>query len=70
MIPPPNVDKPVSKSSRLWSWITAGGVSVALPFVDWKVQIIIVTGIIALAAYAIFTTFTVRAKFEKWIDAL
>ncbi len=70
VIPPPNVDKPVSKSSRLWSWITAGDVSVALPFVDWKVQIIIVTGIIALAAYAIFTTLTVRAKFEKWIDAL
>ena len=70
VIPPPNVDKPVSKSSRLWSWLTAGGGSVALPFVDWKVQIIIVIGIIALAAYAIFTMPTVRAKFEKWIDAL
>ena len=70
VIPPPNVDKPVSKSSRLWSWLTAGGGSAALPFVDWKVQIIIVVGIIALAAYAIFTMPTVRAKFEKWIDAL
>ena len=70
VIPPPNVDKPVSKSSRLWSWITAGGGSVALPFVDWKVQMVIVAGIIALIAYAIFTMPTVRAKFEKWIDAL
>ena len=30
----------------------------------------IITGIIALAAYAIFTMPTVKAKFEKWIDAL
>jgi len=54
----------------LWSWLTKDGDSVALPFVDWKVQMVIVAGIIALAAYAIFTTPTVRAKFEKWIDAL
>ena len=70
VIPPPNVDEPVSKSSRLWSWLTAGGGSVALPFVDWKVQLIIVAGIIALAAYAIFTIPTKKAKFEKCIDVL
>ena len=70
VIPPPNVDKPVSKSSRLWSWLIAGGGSVALPFVDWKVQMIIIAGINALAGYAIFTMPTVKAKFEKWIDAL
>ena len=70
VIPIPNLDKPVSKSSRLWSWLTAGGGSVALPFVDWKVQLIIVAGIIALAAYAIFTIPTKKAKFEKSINAL
>ncbi len=70
VIPIPNVDKPITKSPRLWSWLTASSGSVALPFVDWSVQMIIATGIIVLAAYAIFTMPTVRAKFEKWIDAL
>ena len=65
VIPITNIDKPIAKSSSFWSWLTADGGSVALPFVDWKVQIIIVAGIIVLAAYAIFTMPTVEAKFEK-----
>lgn len=62
--------KPLSKSSRLWSWVTAGGGTAAMPFVDWKVQMVIVAAIIFLAAYAIFTMPKIRAKFEKWIEAL
>ena len=65
IIPISYIDKPIVKSPSLWSWLNAGGGSVALPFVDWKVQMIIVAGIIALAAYAIFTMPTVKAKFEK-----
>ena len=34
VIPIHNVDKPISKSSRLWSRLAAGVSSVALPFVD------------------------------------
>ena len=70
VIPSPCEEKPVSKSSRLWSWVTAGGGTAAMPFVDWKVQMVIVAAIIILAAYAIFTMPKIRAKFEKWIDAL
>lgn len=32
VIPITNIDKPIAKSPRTWSWLIAGGGSVALPF--------------------------------------
>lgn len=36
VIPPPNVDKPVSKSSRLWSWLTVEGGVLNCPLITGK----------------------------------
>ncbi len=70
VVPEPVVEKPISKSSRFWSWIGSGGAGAAIPFVDWRVQMVLVVFVLALAAYAIFTMPQAKAKLEKMVDAL
>jgi len=70
VVPHPVQEKPLSKSSRLWSWIGSGSASAAIPFVDWRVQMALAVFVIALAAYAIFTMPQAKAKLEKLVDSL
>lgn len=70
VVPHPVQEKPLSKSSRLWSWIGSGSASAAIPFVDWRVQMAFAVFVIALAGYAIFTMPQAKAKLEKLVDAL
>lgn len=70
VVPAPVEEKPLSKSSRLWTWISSGGAGALMPFVDWRVQMVLVAFVIALAAYAIFTMPQAKAKLEKLVDAL
>ncbi|MCD4509702.1 hypothetical protein LQT97_00495 [Brucella pseudogrignonensis] len=70
VVPEPVVEKPISKSSRFWSWIGSGGAGAAIPFVDWRVQMVLVVFVLALTAYAIFTMPQAKAKLEKLVDAL
>ncbi|MBC8718842.1 glycoside hydrolase family 19 protein [Ochrobactrum sp. Marseille-Q0166] len=70
VLPEPAVEKPVSKSSRFWTWFSTGGGAAVMPFVDWKVQLVIVAAIILIAAYAIFTMPQAKAKLEKLVDAI
>ncbi|MCX2699091.1 hypothetical protein OPR82_20475, partial [Brucella sp. YY2X] len=63
-------EKPISKSSRFWSWIGSGGAGAAIPFVDWRVQMVLVVFVLALTAYAIFTMPQAKAKLEKLVDAI
>lgn len=70
VVPAPVDEKPISKSSRFWTWFGSGGGAAVMPFVDWKVQMVIVAAIILVAGYAIFTMPQARAKLEKLVDAL
>ena len=70
VIPVPVEEKPLSKSSRFWTWFGSGGGAAVMPFVDWKVQLVIVAAIILAAGYAIFTMPQARAKLEKLVDAI
>lgn len=55
--------KELSISKRFWTWLTAGGGTTLLPFVDWRVQILIVVVIVAFAIYAIATMPAARRLF-------
>ncbi|WP_273726407.1 hypothetical protein [Brucella gallinifaecis] len=70
VLPEPAVEKPISKSSRFWSWIGSGGAGAAIPFVDWRFQMVLVVFVLALTAYAIFTMPQVKAKIEKLVDTI
>jgi hypothetical protein len=70
VLPEPDVEKPLSKSSRFWTWITSGGGAAIAPFVDWRVQLVIVAAIILMAGYAIFTMPQAKAKLEKLVDSI
>jgi len=70
VIPVPVEEKPLSKSSRFWTWISSGSAGAAIPFVDWRVQMVLVVFLLVLAGYAIFTMPQARAKLEKLVDAI
>jgi hypothetical protein len=70
VVPHPVEEKPLSKSSRVWTWISSGGAGAAIPFVDWRVQMVLVAFVNALAAYAIFTMPQAKARLAKLVDAL
>ncbi|WP_235906619.1 hypothetical protein [Brucella anthropi] len=70
VVPVPVEEKSISKSSRFWTWFGSGGGAAVMPFVDWKVQLVIVAAIILVAGYAIFTMPQARAKLEKLVDAI
>ncbi|MFK0639809.1 MULTISPECIES: hypothetical protein [unclassified Ochrobactrum] len=70
VVPVPVEEKPISKSSRFWTWFGSGGGAAIMPFVDWKVQLVIVAAIIIVAGYAIFTMPQARAKLEKLVDTI
>lgn len=54
--------EPISHSKRFWTWLTTGGGTALMPFVDWRVQFLIVTVVAGLAIYAIATMPAVRQK--------
>jgi muramidase (phage lysozyme) len=54
--------KPLSRSTRFWTWLTTGGGTAMIPFVDWRVQILIVALVGGLAIYAIATMPAFRKK--------
>lgn len=54
--------KPITHSTRFWTWITTGGGTALMPFVDWRVQLLIVAFVLCLAAYAIVTMPAFRKK--------
>ncbi|MFC4624245.1 hypothetical protein ACFO1V_03215 [Daeguia caeni] len=70
IVPPPEPEKPLSKSARFWTWLGSGGGAAVIPLVDWKVQMLIVGAIIVVAGYAILTMPQARAKLEKLVSAL
>lgn len=54
--------EPVSRSKRFWTWLTTGGGTAVLPFVDWRVQALIVIVVVGFAIYAIATMPAVRSR--------
>lgn len=55
-------EEPIAKSKRFWTWLSTGGGTALLPFVDWKVQFLIVVLVAGFAIYAIATMPAVRRK--------
>lgn len=70
VMPDPTQDKPLSKSSRFWSWVMSGGGTALAPFVDWRVQLALATAVILIAGYAILTMPQARAKLQKLVDMI
>lgn len=64
---PPAGDAKVSRSRRFWTWLTTGGGTAILPFVDWRVQILLAAVICAIAVYAITTMPAVRARLGELV---
>ncbi len=58
----PQQAEPVTSSKRFWTWLTTGGGTAVLPFVDWRVQFLIVLVVVGFAIYAIATMPAVRKK--------
>lgn len=54
--------EPLSRSKRFWTWLTTGGGTAVLPFVDWRVQALIVVVVVGFAIYAIATMPALRRK--------
>lgn len=70
VMPDPVEDKPLAKSSRFWTWVSSGGGTALMPFVDWRVQLVLAAAIILIAGYAILTMPQAKAKLEKLVDAI
>lgn len=64
---PPEAQKPVTRSTRFWTWLTTGGGTALLPFVDWRVQILIAATVCSLAIYAIATMPAVRLRLAQLV---
>lgn len=56
----PKDDEPITHSKRFWTWLTTGGGTAVMPFVDWRVQVIIALAVVGFAVYAIATMPSVR----------
>lgn len=59
---PPAAEEKLSHSKRFWTWLSTGGGTALLPFVDWRVQFLIVLVVVGFAIYAIATMPAVRKK--------
>lgn len=59
---PPAAEEKLSHSKRFWTWLSTGGGTALLPFVDWRVQALIVVVVVGFAIYAIATMPSVRKK--------
>jgi predicted chitinase len=70
IVPDPAQEKPLAKTKRFWAWFGSGGGAALMPFVDWKVQAMIVALLVLIAVVSILTMPQARAKFQKWIEAL
>jgi predicted chitinase len=70
VLPDPVEDKAIGKSSRFWTWVSSGGGTAVMPFVDWRVQLVIVAAIIMISGYAIFTMPQAKAKIQQLLDSL
>lgn len=66
-----SVDKPetVSHSKRFWTWLTAG-LFPAVGLLDWRVQLLSVTIVGALAVYAIYSMPAVKSKLAELVGRL
>lgn len=70
IVPVPVEPEKLSRSKRLWTWISSPAAGAAIPFVDWRVQMVLVLFLIGVATYSIFTMPQARAKLEKLVEAL
>ncbi|MEN5297752.1 glycoside hydrolase family 19 protein [Brucella sp. TWI559] len=69
VLPEPVVEKPVAKTTRFWTWLTAAALP-AVGLLDWRAQLISVVVVAALAVWAIYSMPQIKAKLEKLVDAI
>lgn len=55
----------MSRSRRFWTWLTAGGGTAVLPFVDWRAQLLIAGTVCGISIYAIATMPAVRVRLAQ-----
>ena len=70
VVPVPVEPEKLSHSKRFWTWITGSGAGAAIPFVDWRVQMVLVLFLIGVATYSILTMPQARAKLERLVDLI
>lgn len=68
-VPEPVVEKPVAKTTRFWTWLTAAAFP-ALGLLDWRVQLLSVAIVAGLAIWAIFSMPQVKDKIAKLVEAM
>ena len=69
VLPEPVVEKPVAKTTRFWTWLTAAALP-AVGLLDWRAQLVSVIVVAGLAGWAIYSMPQVKAKLEKLVDAI
>lgn len=69
ILPEPDNPETVSHSKRFWTWLTAGLVP-AVGLLDWRVQLLSVAIVGALAVYAIYSMPAVKSKLAELVDRL
>lgn len=70
VIPDSTAPEPVGKSKRFYLWITQGGLTGLMPFVDWKIQALLVLIGVAIVTYSIYSMPAIKLKFQKWIYSM
>ena len=65
-----DADKPLLKTKRFWTWFTGSGASAVMPFVDWRVQMVLVVFVLCLATYSILTMQQAHKKLEGVVNKI
>lgn len=69
VLPEPIEEKPVARTARFWTWLTAAALP-AVGLLDWRVQLLSVAVVGALAGYAIYSMPQIKAKLGRLADEL
>ncbi|MGU3574549.1 hypothetical protein ACLBWZ_03405 [Brucellaceae bacterium C25G] len=65
-----DVNKPILKTKRFWTWLSGSGASAVMPFVDWRVQMVLLVFVLFLATYSILTMPQPRQKLEAVVHQI
>lgn len=65
-----DADKPILKTKRFWTWVSGSGASAVMPFVDWRVQMVLLVFVLGIGTYSILTMQQARKKLERVVHKI